>query len=558
MGLDEVRFESGSRLKRIERFAFSEISIGKIEIPSSVEFIGEKCFFGCKYCSRIGFEMGSSLKTIGDYAFCGSQSIKMAEIPAKCEILGICSLTAVANLSICRANPFFVVDDKFVKSPDWTVLLVYYGCKKSIVIDNEIEIIPFQCFRCHPFLTHITFRSGSKLRRIEARAFQGVNTLECVRLPRTVECIGDYCFSECEKLKEFSLESGSLLREVGEFALDHVSVKEIEIPSQCEVLTGLSLVGLKNVSISRRNPFFIVDGSFIKSFDKKFAIRYLGKERVITLDNMIERIRSGCFCGTDIEEVKFESASKLRIIEKYAFSRSKLRRIRIPSNIEMIGEGCFSYHIINDEDNDAINSGRCTHAEYFQLTFSLGSMLKSLERDTFVFSSLNIIQIPSSVESIGESCFSRTCLTRITFGIGSVLKCIGRDAFSYSGVASIQIPSGVESIGESCFRNTELEEITFALGLRSKLLRIESQAFENTQLRTIKIPRSVEFIGKSCFRQCRQLVKVTFECGSRVKCIHDRAFLDTGLRAIRLPSMVEFLGEDCLNFWKKSDFREEP
>jgi hypothetical protein len=42
-GLHEIVFESDSRLKEIGNSAFSSLGIESIEIPSNVEYIGDKC-----------------------------------------------------------------------------------------------------------------------------------------------------------------------------------------------------------------------------------------------------------------------------------------------------------------------------------------------------------------------------------------------------------------------------------------------------------------------------------------------------------------------------------
>ena len=63
---------------------------------------------------------------------------------------------------------------------------------------------------------------------------------------------------------------------------------------------------------------------------------------------------------------------------------------------------------------------------------------------------LKSITIPSSVTSLGMSCFSASGLTSIT--IPSSVTSLGNYCFSScSGLTSITIPSSVTSLGESCF-----------------------------------------------------------------------------------------------------------
>ena len=89
---------------------------------------------------------------------------------------------------------------------------------------------------------------------------------------------------------------------------------------------------------------------------------------------------------------------------------------------------------------------------------------------------LKSITIPSSVTSLGMSCFSASGLTSIT--IPSSVTSLGNYCFSScSGLTSITIPSSVTSLGESCF--------SWCSGLTS-----------------ITIPSSVTSLGNECFVNC--------------------------------------------------------
>jgi hypothetical protein len=59
--LSSVRFESGSRLSRIENEAFRVTGLVEIILPASVEFLGERCFSECPSLSSVTFESGSRL-----------------------------------------------------------------------------------------------------------------------------------------------------------------------------------------------------------------------------------------------------------------------------------------------------------------------------------------------------------------------------------------------------------------------------------------------------------------------------------------------------------------
>jgi hypothetical protein len=85
-----VRLEGGSRLREIGSDAFRECHqlMWIFEIPASVEIIGARCFYECRFLSRVEFERGSVLRILGDEAFyaCGITRIL---IPASVEVIGV-------------------------------------------------------------------------------------------------------------------------------------------------------------------------------------------------------------------------------------------------------------------------------------------------------------------------------------------------------------------------------------------------------------------------------------------------------------------------------------
>ena len=76
-------------------------------------------------------------------------------------------------------------------------------------------------------------------------------------------------------------------------------------------------------------------------------------------------------------------------------------------------------------------------------------------------------------------------------------------------ISSIEIPASVESIGERCFYECKsLSEVTFCD--RSQLNTIDKKAFYESGLTKICIPANVESIGEFCFCYCKLLSEVTF------------------------------------------------
>jgi hypothetical protein len=212
---------------------------------------------------------------------------------------------------------------------------------KSIRIPSSVEVIGKECFYNCESLCEVTFESVSKLTVIGNCAFYECG-IKSIRIPSSVEVIGTECFYDCFCLCEVTFESISKLKGIGRHALCNTGVDTMEIPAGCESLTGLSLNGLKSVTVSNENQFFTLRDSFVMNLSGTVLIRYFGGDESILIPSYVEIISEGCFSDCEsLFEVTFESISQLKDIGRSAFYKCGIKSIRIPSNVEVIGAECF-------------------------------------------------------------------------------------------------------------------------------------------------------------------------------------------------------------------------
>jgi hypothetical protein len=89
------------------------------------------------------------------------------------------------------------------------------------------------------------------------------------------------------------------------------------------------------------SPFFVNEEGFIKSRDGKRLICCCGEGRIL-IKKEVEVIGSKCFRSTHwVRQVEFEANSNLKRIEQEAFEGTSIRRIVIPSSVEVIEEEAF-------------------------------------------------------------------------------------------------------------------------------------------------------------------------------------------------------------------------
>jgi hypothetical protein len=217
-------------------------------------------------------------------------------------------------------------------------------------------------------------------------------------IPASVEVMEEFCFYDCRSLRSVEFEAKSELKELREHVFMHLNLARFEIPAKCEILTGPSLVGIKSVSVSRENPFFVIEDEFLLTSDGKRAIRYLGSESRILIKKEIEVIGEACFTLNEfVNEIVFEEESELRKIERFAFSWTKIAKLEIPSKCEMLNGSSFW----NSIKTATISSSNrfLKIAESFIMSFDGKRLIRYL-------GSKSRVLIKKYIEVVGECCFT--------------------------------------------------------------------------------------------------------------------------------------------------------
>lgn len=549
----------GRSVHTIESSAFRDCtSLERIDLPATLESIGANAFSNCTSLAEVYYE--------GSY-------VDWLELKNNISPYGN---SAILNIDpTCSDHAPATVSFGFTLNDDSTGYIVS-RFRPAVPMDIEIPSV---------------YR-GLPVTAIGDTVFRRSNVLS-VRIPNSVERIGNLAFADCTRLTRMYIGSG--VTYIGERAFE-----------RCDELKDIYIYDLSswcNATLAAPSA---------SPFSQSGKI-YINDKQLIDLDipSTVTVIKPYTFTDAPIRDVSLPST--VTEIGTYAFFRSTVERAYL-NNCESLREvgdfafaGCTNLKTIEtspyfkDVDCGAAVFQGCTklanvswaHIPLARAMFEgCVSILDASVHGTtvpalaFKDSGLMTIYVDEGVTSIGEGAFSGcTSLHRVT--LPASLVSIARDAFkecpsiqtlTYAGSStdwnSMQIGTGNDSLtnaglvsydasfmfkkyhdGASYIIAGAYEPSTaeYTLTIPSTydglpVTRIAPNAFEDyRQLKSISIPSSIVEIGHNAFTDCSRLSTVTFD-GDYLDSIGYHAFSGcTGLREIVLPNRVDRFGSHVFN-----------
>ena len=151
---------------------------------------------------------------------------------------------------------------------------------------------------------------------------------------------------------------------------------------------------------------------------------------------------------------------------------------------------------------------------------------------------LNLLTIPESVTSIGQSAFE-ACFSLDSLIIKDAATSIGASAFDgCSHLTTLSLGKNITTIGDYAFqRCSYLTNVTIPQSVTS----IGRQAFYLTDLNTLTIKGPIKSMGYAAFAGCTNLTSLSLYDG--IQTIGEGAFINsTSLEAVTIPQSVTSIG----------------
>ena len=204
-----------SSVREIGKSAFSMSAIESISIPASVEVIGEYAFQRCEMLASV--ELNEGLKTIGMCAFDNCTSLKEIDVPNTVTSLDIRAFALCTSLT--RAS---------VGNGVTTVAYLFEGCTllADVTLPSGLKEISLGTFKGCSALKEITIPNEVEL--IGMHAFEDCITLSSVEIPDSVSTIQIGAFNGCKSLKSVKLGNG--VSSISADVFRETSIEEIVLP----------------------------------------------------------------------------------------------------------------------------------------------------------------------------------------------------------------------------------------------------------------------------------------------------------------------------------------
>ena len=457
----------------ISDYAFSDTKITSVDISDKIETIGKWAFADCSLLSEVNFEniRHNTQFSNGSFENCTSlESIVlprlMINVPGSCfEGSGLTSITLPETVETIGSKAF--------KNTKIT----------SLNLPIAVETIETYAFEGCTLLRSFVMPDGSKLKSIKKYAFSSCSRLSEIKLKKGIEDIGDYAFQDC-------------------------NISRVFIPASCLAIRTLAFENnpLRIAVVAGTNTAIQSKALFYNSVSKKFdntgkLYGYTGYDA-----QAYSRTNNIIFCpldGIDDVEEYFNNQNGFYYNFGSWENGSWYVSESDASTLYVDGFGEIESLEVTTEAGTTKTFAELVD-EYDIETVCIGEGITSIP-DRFMYNETGIrfIQLPNSLESIGDWAFAGTSVVKIynqarqneisqnNFNsyIPSGVSHIGKYAFANTGClhSEIILPKELTEISEGLFYNSA----AYHIEMYGKVKKIGKKAFANTNLTTLYVPLSV-------------------------------------------------------------------
>lgn len=515
-------------LERIESYAFASCSsLRDVVFPSSLDYIGQYAFHNSggqvpPWGTPFGSITINDGVVIDQYAFSGATITEI--IFNGCPVFEKNSMSGLSKVSsVTFPECMDSIPEGFCKG--WTSL-------KSVKLPSNLKSIGTEAF-AQSGLGSIDFPEG--LDSIAPKAFYN-SGITSIKWPKTKIKLANDIFNNCSYLE--SLEIPAWMDRIPDnsflycIRLGSITWAERKENDPQTVYIGKS--AFQGIGTAAGHLLTSIDFPELDIVLGESAFqKCIYATSISWPQNHTVTLGSSSFRECD-RLAELSIPDYVTEIPEYCYATCKaLVKPFIGKNVTKIGDFAFS------------SCNNLTAIEW-------GDKIAELGTNAFSSTGVTDLDIPATVTSIGDNCFSR-CSGLKTLTLHEGLESIGKYAFNYcSNLESLSLPSTIKYVGTSAFSCTGLT----SLYIPSVDFELGTFAFSSTKITDLDYPGTLTSIPQYCFSDCKLLKTVTFHDG--LQTIDKYAFSGCiALDGVSFPDSFTEINEgafkDCSNL-KTADF----
>lgn len=551
----------------IAKMAFSHCAFTSVELPTSLTYLGNYCFWYCQALPSITIPSG--IKKINEYAFDGCGALTSISLPDTLEIIenhAFSSCGTLENITI-PAGVTEIGGNLF------------WNCKKlsSVTIKGNVKEIPQSVFSLCKELSTVSLPDS--VQTIGESAFNGCEMLTTINTPKSLKVIKNSAFRDCKLMDGFEIlptvtsieqfafygcESWTCdltipegITEVSSSAFYNCkNISSVTLPASLKQVGNGSFFGLEKITS------IILPDSVSSIYPSAFG--NCKALKVATIPNTVSEIDSSSFGNCEsLEKIYFIGDGTENLIDegkldaeeaKYYINAAK-HYFSSSCDKSCNKEGC-SYA---REENELtahvhlaskVNSmfakqlkkaANCTEAAVY---YKYCDKCNTLSTDTFKYGTAKghnydagkVTRKPTGQKAGVMSYTCKRCGKKKTQAIPRLKKGLAiKDDKTKAKVKILSVKDKTVVYIAPAKLNKEISipaNIT-AYGVSFKVIKIKDSAFKgNRKLTKITIPKTIQSIGKDAFRGCSKLKMIVVKTTKlKAKNVGSNAFKGTPRRA---------------------------
>ena len=550
-----IEFNPDADVKLVA-FAFRNSSAVKtINLPK-LNWVGRYAVNGFSNLTELTIAPGSTVTSIGEFAFAGNGSLKSFVLPASVKTIerqAFASCSSLSSFSVEEGSVLEMIgDNAFQQMGSHSANGVYDSEVAYFKIPDTVTAVGLTVFK---YARILEIEISNSLTNFGA-LLEGCSTVSKIHVPETHPTLSSFDGVVYDKNKTAIYLIPS-----------QWDVQTYEIPDTVQYIEAGTFANFKGTYI--KLPAALTEIGY-------GAFQYSNITHIEIPDNVISIGDDAFYYCESLKTITISNNSQLEYVGSRAFYKTAITTINLPDSVETMGrsafESCYNLASIKIPASLKVLESRvfnnCSSLVSVELNLGLEEIRTSAFAGTTSHQNkLTEIYIPATVKTIeqyvfnnctslksficdeaaalnfiGTGCFNNcSALETVTFG--AAVKNFGYTQLGYNtfegcnNIKTIALPREMTAIPDGFFKN--LPNLQTVI-LPDVIETIGAEAFLNCpKLTEITIPATIKTIGNAAFAQCTALASVEFEAGSTITSIPKNAFAEcTALASINIPDSV--------------------